>query len=133
MHIALIFDSAANLAAIPSGFSKALTRNIILEKILFVFLHLYLKLFYFVATKYYKESEREYYEMNHFRVPSLLLVSERDPVGSVASNQVVADEWKKRGIPVKTKIWKDSKHVGHYYKHQEEYEDELRQMINKIK
>lgn len=104
-----------------------------MEKILFVFLHLYLKLFYFVATKYYKESEREYYEMNHFRVPSLLLVSERDPVGSVASNQVVADEWKKRGIPVKMKIWKDSKHVGHYYKHQEEYEDELRKMINKIK
>lgn len=130
---ALVFDSAANLAAIPDGFSRALTSFWPLQKLLFVLLHLYLKLFYFVSTKYYKESEREFLEMNHFRVPSLLLVSERDPVGSVSSNKEVADSWTKRGIPVRMKVWKDSKHVGHYYKHPEEYEQELRQMIDKIK
>lgn len=86
-----------------------------------------------MATKYYKESEREFLEMNHFRVPSLLLVSERDPVGSVASNQEVADSWTKRGIPVRMKVWKDTVHVGHYRKHSKEYEQELQQMIDKIK
>lgn len=129
MWQAMIFDSAANLAAIPDGFSRALTSIPILQKLLCQLLNLYLRLFYYVATKYYEESEKEFNQMNHFRVPSLMLVSERDKIGSIASNQEVMDSWVNRGIPVKMKIWKDSKHVSHYHKYPEEYEQELKRII----
>lgn len=128
-NIAMIFDSAANLAAIPDGFSRALTSIPILQKLLCQLLNLYLRLFYYVATKYYEESEKEFNQMNHFRVPSLMLVSERDKIGSIASNQEVMDSWVNRGIPVKMKIWKDSKHVSHYHKYPEEYEQEIKRII----
>ena len=118
------------MEVIPDGVSTTVTSNRPLQWLLYYFLKGYLKTFHFIATKYYVESQNEFFNMHHISVPSLLLVSECDPIGSADVNRSVAECWKSRGIPVRVKVWNDSPHVGHYLKHREEYEQELSQILD---
>ncbi|XP_054153456.1 uncharacterized protein LOC128952139 [Oppia nitens] len=127
----LICDSAADLEAIPNGLSRAITNNSVLRVIFRTMIATHMKLFYSVATKHYMASS-EAYKNNVIRCPSLLFVSNGDVVGTPESNRRVMDRWHQKNIDVKWICFDKSSHVGHLYKYQEEYTNQLDSFLKNI-
>lgn len=59
------------------------------------------------------------------RGPALFLISKTDPIGAEHSNQRVRENWESMGVQCTWKCWDKSPHVGHYYRHREEYLEAL--------
>jgi len=134
MHSAvkgMVFDSAADLKAIPNGLSRAVTENPILRVIYRNTIATHMKLFYNIATKHYLASSNAFHN-NVLRCPALLLLSHDDVVGNPAANQRVMNRWKENGIDVSWKCWDTSSHVGHLIKYPREYEDQVDSFLKKI-
>ncbi|XP_035213307.1 uncharacterized protein LOC118187238 [Stegodyphus dumicola] len=127
----VILDSAVDVEGIPTGFPRAISKNPITIKALEWYVSCHLALVYNVATKHYLRSSKNFHN-TPLRCPALFFVSEADKVGSPLANQLVIENWQVRGIDTKMKCWKDSKHVSHFYKHEDEYLAEIDQFLGKI-
>jgi hypothetical protein len=127
----MIFDSAADLEAIPNGLSRAVTENPILRFIYRNAITTHMRLFYNIATKHYLASSKAFHN-NILRCPALLLLSHDDVVGNPAANQKVMNQWVKNGIEVHWKCWGSSSHVGHLIKYPKEYESQVNNFLKRI-
>lgn len=128
----MVFDSAADLHAIPNGLSRAVAGDSLLRPVLKTAITTHMKLFYQVATKHYEIASQAFHH-NMLRCPALLLVSHDDEVGNPKANRTVLELWEKLGIRVQWKCWDDSSHVGHLLKYPAEYEHEIDTFLKNIK
>lgn len=131
-----IWDSAAGITEIPIGVPKAMfNKNDTLQKALRSYMIYHMKAFHEVATQHYIRSNTMFHD-TMVRAPALFLLSKNDPVGSVASNQVLRDHWEALNIQVTWKCWEKSAHVGHFRRHKEEYLEALfnhLQLVNLVR
>lgn len=116
----IICDSGVDYFGIPDGFSKAVFKNPVAIATFRYMLKLHMRLFYQVATKHYRMSSETFHN-NYLSCPALFLASKADPVGSVETQESVAQNWIKRGIDVRVQYWDKSTHVSHMHKYPEEY------------
>lgn len=128
----VILDSAVDFEGIPTGFPRAVTKNPITIKVLEWYVATHLSLMYNVATKHYLRSSKNFHN-TPLRCPALIVASESDKVGSPNQNLLLGENWEVRGIDVKYKFFKDSKHVSHMYKYPDEYVSEIDNFLKKIK
>ncbi|XP_054708132.1 transmembrane protein 53-like [Uloborus diversus] len=127
----VILDSAVDIEGIPTGFPRALSKNPLTIKVLEWYVSSHMSLMYNVATKHYLRSSKNFHN-TPLRCPALFFFSEADKVGNPVGNQLVMENWQVRGVDVRAKCWKDSKHVSHMYKYQSEYLNEMDQFLAKI-
>ncbi|GBM05576.1 hypothetical protein AVEN_94838-1 [Araneus ventricosus] len=127
----VIFDSFVDFEDIPTGLPRVFTENPITIKILEWYVSTHLALMFNVATKHYLTSSKNIHN-TPLKCPALVFVSEADKVGSLVANQMLIDNWQARGVDVKMKCWKDSKHVSHWYKYQDEYVAEVDRFLSKV-
>lgn len=128
----VILDSAVDFEGIPTGFPRALTKNPITVTVLEWYIATHLAVMYNVATKHYLRSSKNFHN-TPLRCPALIISSESDKVGSPRQNYLLGESWQLRGVDVKYKTFKDSKHVSHMYQHPEEYTAEIDSFLTKIK
>lgn len=127
----LIFDSAVDFEGLPKGFPRAVTTNPILSRMLEWYTNTHLKLMHDTATKHYLKSSQNFH-FRHMSCPSLLIVSERDPVGNPTDNRKVASNWLSKGIEVEVKCFKDSIHCSHMIKYPKEYVEQVEKFLTKV-
>ncbi|GBM22569.1 hypothetical protein AVEN_183994-1 [Araneus ventricosus] len=126
----VILDSFVDFEGIQIGFSRAVTKYPITIKILEWYVSIHLALMFNVATKHYLTSSKNFHK-TPLKCPALVFVSEADKVGSLVGNQMLIDNWQAMGVDVKMKCWKDSKHVSHWHKYQDEYVAEVDKFLSK--
>ncbi|XP_055624692.1 uncharacterized protein LOC129767639 [Toxorhynchites rutilus septentrionalis] len=120
-----VWDSAADITEIPVGVPYAvLPKNPMLQRALRGYITYHLKLFQEEATQHYEKSTNIYHS-EPVRCPSLMFVSKSDPVGTEEANRKVMASWESVGVKASIKCWDRSPHVGHFYKHHDEYVDLL--------
>lgn len=73
-----------------------------------------------MATQHYLRSSQMFHNTLVYS-PALFLLSKNDTIGSVKSNKAVRDDWERLGVQCTWKCWDKSAHVGHYYRHKDEY------------
>lgn len=97
---AQVWDSAADITEIPIGVPKALfPRNATLQNALRGYMLYHMKTFHDAATVHYIRSSQMFHS-TMVTAPALFFVSNTDPVGAVASNQRVRENWESKGIQV---------------------------------
>lgn len=127
----MIFDSAVDIDGIPNGFSKAMVGKSPLQPALQAMIASHMKICYPIATKHYQASSRAFHN-TLLRCPALMLVSNKDPVGTPAGNEKVANRWRELGIKVDWKCWDKSTHVTHLHNYPDEYKNEIDTFLKKI-
>lgn len=127
----VILDSAVDFEGIPTGFPRAVTKNPITIRVIEWYIATHLALMYNVATKHYLRSSKNFHN-TPLRCPALIVASESDKVGTTNQNLLLGESWEVRGVDVKYKFFKDSKHVSHMYKYPDEYVSEIDNFLKKI-
>ncbi|XP_015917052.1 uncharacterized protein [Parasteatoda tepidariorum] len=127
----VVLDSAVDFEGIPTGFPRAVSSNPITIKMLEWYTNAHLALMYQIATKHYLKSSKNFHN-TPLRCPTLCFVSEADKVGTPNSNKMVLENWEIRGVDCKLKSFKDSKHVSHLYKYENEYMKEIDDFLKKV-
>ncbi|XP_054480918.1 uncharacterized protein LOC129112727 isoform X2 [Anoplopoma fimbria] len=64
--------------------------------------------------------------------PALFFFSENDALCNPADVGKLIDHWRKRGVTVESKKWKESKHAAHLRCHPEEYLSTLEKFLNSL-
>ncbi|KAK5895695.1 hypothetical protein CgunFtcFv8_009365 [Champsocephalus gunnari] len=62
--------------------------------------------------------------------PALFFFSENDALCNSADMETLMDRWKRRGITVESRKWKESKHAAHLRCHREDYLSTLEKFLN---
>ncbi|XP_069132701.1 transmembrane protein 53-like [Argopecten irradians] len=127
--VAQIFDSPVDVDGIPKGFSTDLTENPALRVFIRSSLNLYMAIFKKNVSKFVTASEA--FKYNRYCVPSLFLYSTADKVVKPETVEGFIHGYKQRGIVVRSRCWKDSAHVSHFYCYPVEYMDILTIFLNK--
>lgn len=127
----VIVDSAVDFEGLPTGFPRSVSRNPLTLKVLEWYCVTHLALMYNVSTKHYLRSSKNFHN-TPLRCPALFFTSETDEIGSQSMNLLARENWQVRGIDVRFKVFKDSKHVSHMYKYPEEYVAEVDNFLKKI-
>lgn len=66
------------------------------------------------------------------RAPALFLFCENDALCDPAAVERVIDHWRKRGVSVESRRWKESIHAAHMRCHPEEYASTLETFLNSL-
>lgn len=116
-----IWDSAADIRDIRNGFPKAVfPKSRKLQHALRSYMNYHLKTFDELASQHYFRASRAAYD-NYITAPVLFFVSKTDLIGDEPSNRRIMEAYESRGCNVTWKCFDDSPHVGHFFKHREEY------------
>ncbi|XP_046401982.1 uncharacterized protein LOC124167958 [Ischnura elegans] len=116
-----IWDSVCDFDGLPSGVSRSLfTPGSVLCNALESYLRYHLKVFHEQATQYYIRTSQVFHS-SPVRCPSLLLYSKADLISTTNTSEGLYNIWTSLGMPVFTKCWEKTPHVGHYAKHPKEY------------
>ncbi|XP_065158352.1 uncharacterized protein l(2)k09913 [Atheta coriaria] len=130
--VAQVWDSAADINDIPDGMPKALfPKNPVMETAMRTYVNYHMRTFDKVATCHYIRGSQMFHT-NFIRTPCLFMVSARDPIGKITSNQAVRDNWEAQGMEVYWKDWVDSHHVGHFIKYRAAYTELLDEFLDKV-
>ena len=120
-----VWDSMTGSKEIPVGKAKAFfPNNLLLQETVRQLSVFFLDAFYNFSTKHYEKAEN-YFHQKPVAVPTLLIFSKTDSVGTALKSLTIADDFEALNIRVKRKCFDDSPHVGHFHKHKEEYTEEL--------
>lgn len=126
--VAQVVDSPVDFDGIPEGFANVLAKNAVLRFFIRNTLRLYMALF--KGNVYHYRMSSKTFKDNKNNIPSLFLYSNADPVGDGKRIEGVIEAFHKRDIPVWSKCWDDSPHVGHYHYYPEEYVDTLTSFLD---
>lgn len=127
-----VWDSAVELTEIPIGVPKAVfPNNDTLQLALKKYLKYHMRTFHEPATSHYIRAS-QMFQSTLVKKPALLLVSNGDPIGSVAANKELRKSWQKLGIRVEWKCWDESVHVAHFQKYREDYINVLFDFLQSI-
>lgn len=127
-----VWDSIADVSHIALGFPRAVfPKNMVLQSMLRKYVEYHMKTFHQQATQYYIRSSQIFHTTS-IRVPALIFVSKTDPVGAIASNVSLRDNWESLGIKTYMKVFEESPHVAHFYVYPKEYVAELYAFLRKL-
>ena len=108
-----IFDSPVDFEGVPRGVGMAITDVPILQKTIKATLDGYLGAFRQQVMQHYVRSSATF-RQNPLRTPSLVFYSHKDPIGTAGPIESLVDGWRQQGIPVMSRSWPDTPHVGHF-------------------
>ncbi|RWS20983.1 Transmembrane protein 53-like protein [Leptotrombidium deliense] len=127
----IILDSPVNVDGIGIGVSRAMSANPVIVQTLKTMINAHLKLSYNFATKYIIEAVENAHN-NYLKVPSLIITSEKDKIGTPEMSLKLKHCWEQLGIPVDFKCFKNSGHVQHYAVYPDEYTNNIDNYLSKI-
>ncbi|XP_029507015.2 transmembrane protein 53-like [Oncorhynchus nerka] len=84
-------------------------------------------------TVYYYDKSIEVLYNSPVTAPALFFFCENDPLCDPVAMEAVLDFWRKRGIVVETRKWKESVHAAHLRCHPEEYLSTLENFVHSLK
>lgn len=147
---AIIIDSCVYPEEAPSGLSRAITKNPIVQPLIEKSIYNFLTLTKSFTRDRYIEVEKHLFA-NRNKIPGnsyfrlsktiiiflklslgLVLYSEDDLVSSVKLNEKLYQSWNSKGVVVDFQCWQNSIHVLHYREHKNEYEQKVDQFLSKI-
>ncbi|KAJ8024013.1 Transmembrane protein 53-B [Holothuria leucospilota] len=132
--MAQIYDSVADLPSIPEGISKALLKHgSFQQRAMSKCIEGYMNVMERPATQYYRKGSRIFHH-NPVNAPTLFIYSKNDPVGSATQNEAAVNSLRcNMGYDnIYTKVFENSPHVSHMYKHREEYMATLKWFLDKL-
>lgn len=116
-----VWDSIASIEGIGQGIASAMFgRNLTLQKLVKRFIAFYLERFEQTVTKHYIKSD-SFFNHQAIDAPALMFFSQTDKIGSMATNNGIAENLRSSGRRLTTKVFEDSPHVGHLKKHRDVY------------
>lgn len=127
-----IFDSAVDYDGIQHGLPKAVTSNVVIQKLLSTYIKYHMKWMYQTATQHFLTASDLFHNNDLVKAPALFLYSSDDPVGRAEGNLRVIRNWEGRGTKVYVKCFDSSPHVSHLHYHAEEYMEELSVFLERI-
>ena len=108
-----VFDSPVDFEGVPRGVGMALSDFRPVQVAIKSSLDAYTALFHHQVTAHYHKSSQMFRD-NPLRTPSLVLYSKADVVGTPGPIESLIATWRSRGVPVFSRCWEMSHHVGHY-------------------
>lgn len=128
-----VFDSPVDFAGIPYGISNATSENPVLRWLMRSSIESYLAVFARYTTKVYLAHSHLFHN-NPVRSPALFLFSKDDKIADVNTCQACADHWKdKLNMNVRQKCFDSSPHVSHFYVHNKEYIEAVKNFLSDLK
>jgi len=101
------------------------------QKLLKDYIDFHMRLMESVSTKHYFLAHDYFYE-KPLRAPALFLNSENDPISPMSVIKALQNVWvTSQGIPVSTKAWQNTPHVGHMQRHPDEYKQTVSEFLAK--
>ncbi|XP_029318029.1 transmembrane protein 53-like [Cottoperca gobio] len=70
------------------------------------------------------------FQNNPITAPALFFYSENDALCNLSDLETIIDHWKRRGLTVEWRKWKESKHAAHMQCHREDYICTLDKFLN---
>ncbi|GAB1609859.1 transmembrane protein 53-like [Argonauta hians] len=122
--IGQIFDSPVDKDRVAYGMSVNIGKNYISQKLIFLLLNQYLKIFKKSVTDHFTKSHTAFVQ-NALRIPTLFLYSYKDSIANPKVIEKTISTWENDEIQVLHKSWNDTKHVSHLQKYPEEYTEIL--------
>ncbi|XP_037307433.2 transmembrane protein 53 [Pungitius pungitius] len=92
---------------------------------------LYFDMFRRQTQDYYNASIDTFWN-SPITTPALFFFCENDPMSNLQAMDDVIDHWRKRGVVVTAKKWKDSSHAGHLKRHPQEYLTSLETFLQSL-
>ena len=126
-----VFDSPVDFEGVPRGTGMALSDIPAVQKSIKFTLEMFLNTFKEQTQQHYHNSSAAFHN-NDLSIPSLMLHSTSDPVGTPEPIMKVYNNWEKKGVQVYRKCWDDSRHVSHFAKHPIEYIAQLNGFLHAI-
>jgi len=127
-----VFDSPVDFHGIPYGISNAASENPFVRWLMKSSIESYLALFARYTTKVYVAHSHLFHN-NPVRSPALFLFSKDDKVADVNRCQACADHWKvKLNMNVRQKCFESSPHVSHFYVHNKEYTQAVKDFLSDL-
>lgn len=127
-----VFDSPVDFHGIPYGISNAASENPFVRWLMKSSIESYLALFARYTTKIYVAHSHLFHN-NPVRSPALFLFSKDDKVADVNTCQACADHWKdKLNMNVRQKCFDSSPHVSHFYVHNKEYTQAVKDFLSDL-
>ena len=108
-----VFDSPVDFEGVPRGVGMALSGLRPVQVAIRSSLEAYTGMFQRQVTAHYVQSERTF-RQNPLRTPSLVLYSKADVVGTPGPIESLISTWRGHGVPVYSRCWDKTRHVGHY-------------------
>ncbi|KAL6106856.1 uncharacterized protein ACO6RY_10624 [Pungitius sinensis] len=93
---------------------------------------LYFDMFKRQTLDYYNASIGTFWN-SPITTPALFFFCENDTMSNSQAMDDVIDHWRKRGVVVTAKKWKDSTHAGHLKKHPQEYLTSLETFLQSLR
>ncbi|XP_018007698.1 uncharacterized protein LOC108665453 isoform X2 [Hyalella azteca] len=125
-----IWDSGVDIYAIPDGLSK-IARSKASQKLIKHYVEWYLRFRYDSATVHYERASKMLNEA-YLKKPGLFLFSDNDSISTPDMNAFVLNNWTKMGIPVYSKCFTGSPHVGHFFRHPSAYKEEVTNFLHTV-
>lgn len=127
-----IWDSAADIVNITNGGPKAIFPDSPkLEESMRKYMHYHFATFSESATQHYLRASQAIYN-SFVQAPVLIFVSKNDLIGDEPANWRIIQHWRSRNFHVTWKCFDDSPHVGHFFKHRQEYLQHLNDHLKLI-
>lgn len=92
---------------------------------------LYFWLFKTHTADFYNTSIQVFHD-SPITAPALFFFCENDALCSPADMEHLIDHWRRRGVTVESRKWKESKHAAHMRCHPEEYLSTLEKYLNSL-
>ncbi|XP_034529985.1 uncharacterized protein LOC117805380 [Notolabrus celidotus] len=127
-----IYDSlvVGTLEHMAIGLGKTLVPR--LESLVKNAAMLYFWLFKSYTADFYNSSIHVFHN-TPITAPALFFFSENDALCNPAALENCIDLWRKRGVTVESRKWKESKHAAHMRCHPEDYISTLQKYLNSLK
>ena len=131
--IGQIYDSPVDYDNIPTGMSKVLLKNNMMQTGLRKTLEMYQRMTHNIAGQHHQRCSHLFHH-NPVRAPSLFFYSDADPITTPrAVERAIASLKENMGHEtVMGKEFKSSPHVSHMYKHKDEYVSTLQSFLEQI-
>uniref|UniRef100_A0A6A7FNZ2 Transmembrane protein 53-like n=1 Tax=Hirondellea gigas TaxID=1518452 RepID=A0A6A7FNZ2_9CRUS len=126
-----VWDSPCDLPGLKEGVARSVTDNQRLQAWVMDALDWFLEFRYQKATRHYVKTQ-DMFHKNYLDAPALYLYSRADVVSKANINTDLADNWNGRGYQVFSKVFNESKHVGHYSKYKVEYKANIYAFLHHI-
>ena len=127
----IIYDSPVDHQWAARGIAVSITKQLPLQWIIIGVMKAHQLLFYHAATKHYYAASKILHE-NVPQFPLLFFLSKDDHFMNWQYLFEMIDKLRCSGTRVRCQCWDHSLHVGHLYRHREEYKQTLDQFLDEV-
>lgn len=127
-----VFDSPVDFDGIPYGVSNAASQNPFIRWLMKSSIESYLTIFAKYTSKVYV-AHSQLFHNNPVRSPALFLFSKDDKIADVKTCQACADYWREKlNMNVNYVCFDSSPHVSHFYVHNKEYTQAVKDFLKVV-